>query len=195
MPRFVEFAQWFWGRRRKCTNKKNGRIEIQRDVKLSPDMKWSEENHLNFQHRCAKILNVTSAMCICSLFNVIVSRLLYNYRQLVDQRIIRTCYSICRHRHFKCLWFGSTSKKLLTLSTTHLFLNCLKNSLTQVYHIKITTTNHQKDTADPIISFKKGILDILLKFGDACEKILRTWITNNIKHLTFFSVWLVFIIH
>lgn len=128
----------------------------------------------------------------CFAIIVIVSRLLYNYRQLVDQRIIRTCYSICRHRHFKCLWFGSTSKKLLTLSTTHLFLNCLKNSLTQVYHIKITTTNHQKDTANPIISFKKGIFDILLKFGDACENILRTWITNNIKHLTFFSFWLVF---
>lgn len=136
----LKFAQWFWRRRRKCTNKKNARIEIQRDVKLSPDMKWSEENHLNFQHRCTKILNVTSAMCICSIqcfaIIVIASRLLYNYRQIVDQRKIRTYISTCRHRHFICLWFGSTSKKLLSLLITRLFLNWLKKSLTQVYHIK-----------------------------------------------------------
>lgn len=115
-------------------------LKYRQMVKLSPDKKWSEENHLNFQHRCAKILNVTSAMCICSIqcfaIIVIASRLLYNYHQIVDQRKIRTYISTCRHRHFICLWFGSTSKKLLSLLITRLFLNWLKKSLTQVYHIK-----------------------------------------------------------
>lgn len=115
VPSLVEIAQWFWRRRRKCTKKKiTEGLTYRQMVRLSPDKKWSEENHLNFQHRWDKNLNVTRAMCICSIqcfaMIVIAGRLLYIYRQSVDQRIIRTCNSICRHRCLNCLWFGSKSK-------------------------------------------------------------------------------------
>lgn len=118
VPRFVEIRPMVLKKTSKMyQQKKRKDWNTERCmVKLSPDKKWSEENHLNFQLRCAKILNVTSAMCICSiqcfLIIVIAARLLCNYCQNVDQRVIRTCISTCRHRHFKCLWFGSTSKKL-----------------------------------------------------------------------------------